>query len=192
MKTYLHISNLPPNLTHFRYLFILIVNAIITNIIELFQLKVQSIKSIISVFFTKTTVRRGTNFIHLYSKAFYSIPYRLQHFLYKNAVRLIEQFSIIKDNIYTSKNVSIRTVLGMNNPYYYPFGMAMGGRNGSVESYRFGFNGMEKDDEVNGNGNHLDMGARAYDNRLGRFMSIDRYSERYPDVSPYLMLLILQ
>jgi hypothetical protein len=34
--------------------------------------------------------------------------------------------------------------------------------------YRYGFNGMEKDDEVkNGKGNSYDFGARMYDSRLG-------------------------
>ncbi|WMJ74875.1 hypothetical protein RCC89_17155 [Cytophagaceae bacterium ABcell3] len=36
---------------------------------------------------------------------------------------------------------------------YYPFGMMMPGRNYSSQDYRYGFNGMEKDDEVKGSGN---------------------------------------
>ena len=32
-----------------------------------------------------------------------------------------------------------------------------------AKSYTYGFNGMEKDDEVKGNGNSLDFGARVYD-----------------------------
>ncbi len=39
--------------------------------------------------------------------------------------------------------------------------------------YRFAFNGMEKDDEVKGIGNSLDFGARIYDSRLGRWLSVD-------------------
>jgi hypothetical protein len=31
---------------------------------------------------------------------------------------------------------------------YYPFGSLMPGRSASSESYSYGFNGMEKDDEV--------------------------------------------
>jgi len=35
--------------------------------------------------------------------------------------------------------------------------------------YRYGFNGMEKDDEVKGvSGSHYDCGARCYDSRVGR------------------------
>ncbi len=50
---------------------------------------------------------------------------------------------------------------------YYPFGMVMPNRNGSSDSYRYGFNGMEKDDEIKGNGNSYDFGARIYDPRVG-------------------------
>ncbi|MDW8274633.1 MAG: RHS repeat-associated core domain-containing protein, partial [Chitinophagales bacterium] len=69
--------------------------------------------------------------------------------------------------------------------HYYPFGMVMPGRSYNSGEYRFGFNGMEKDDEVKGNGNSYDFGARLYDSRLGRFLSIDRLSCKYPYESPY-------
>ena len=51
--------------------------------------------------------------------------------------------------------------------------------------YRFGFNGMEKDDEVKGNGNSLDFGARIYDPRIGRWLSRDPLHMKYPSFSPY-------
>ncbi|MEA3495129.1 MAG: RHS repeat-associated core domain-containing protein [Bacteroidota bacterium] len=53
------------------------------------------------------------------------------------------------------------------------------------ENYRFSFNGMEKDDEVKGNGNSLDFGARIYDPRLGRWLSLDTLQAKYPTISPY-------
>jgi len=40
-------------------------------------------------------------------------------------------------------------------------------------SYRFGFNGQEKDDELKGEGNSYDFGARIYNPRLGIFLSPD-------------------
>ncbi len=43
---------------------------------------------------------------------------------------------------------------------YYSFGMQMPGRQFSGEEYRYGFNGMEKDDELAGEGNSYDFGAR--------------------------------
>jgi RHS repeat-associated protein len=52
-------------------------------------------------------------------------------------------------------------------------------------SYRFGFNGQEQDNEVKGNGNSLDFGARIYDSRLGRWMSLDPLQKKYPALSPY-------
>lgn len=51
--------------------------------------------------------------------------------------------------------------------------------------YRFTFNGMEKDDEVKGVGNSLDFGARIYDSRLGRWLSVDPLSYKFPFASPY-------
>lgn len=49
--------------------------------------------------------------------------------------------------------------------------------------YRFGFNGMEKDDEVKGSGNSLDFGARIYDSRLGKWLSKDKVTKS--DLSSY-------
>jgi RHS repeat-associated protein len=72
---------------------------------------------------------------------------------------------------------------------YYPFGMLMPGRSYSSTAYKYGFNGKEKDDEVKGSGNSLDFGARMYDSRLGRWLSIDQLAKQYPFVSPYIFVL---
>ena len=67
---------------------------------------------------------------------------------------------------------------------YYPFGMVMPGRKySSTTNYRYGFNGKEEDDEVKGDGNSLDFGARIYDGRLGRWLSTDLITK--PFISPY-------
>jgi RHS repeat-associated protein len=55
-----------------------------------------------------------------------------------------------------------------------------------VRRYRYGFNGMEKDEEVKGNGNSLDFGARIYDSRLGRMLGIDPLTQAFPSENPYL------
>jgi len=70
---------------------------------------------------------------------------------------------------------------------YYPFGMQMPGRTFTVgSSYRYGFNGKEKDDEVkNKEGTQLDYGMRIYDTRLGRFLSEDPLRKDYPELTPY-------
>ena len=51
--------------------------------------------------------------------------------------------------------------------------------------YRYGFNGKENDNEVKGNGNQLDYGARILDTRLGRFHSVDPLAKQFAYYSPY-------
>ena len=51
--------------------------------------------------------------------------------------------------------------------------------------YRFGFNGQEKTDDINGIGNSLEFEYRIYDSRLGRFLSVDPISNEYPWNSTY-------
>ena len=51
--------------------------------------------------------------------------------------------------------------------------------------YRFAFNGKEKDDELKGAGNSYDFGARIYDSRIGRWLSLDPSMKKYPNQSPY-------
>ena len=67
----------------------------------------------------------------------------------------------------------------------HSFGMLMKARMFSSEQYRFGFNGKEKTDEVNGDGAVYDYGYRIYDLRLGKFLSVDPISKDYPMLSPY-------
>jgi len=67
--------------------------------------------------------------------------------------------------------------------------MVMPGRSytaASADGYRFGYNGMHKDDEIKGNNNSLDFGARVYDSRIGRWLSIDPLLMNFPDLSPYI------
>ena len=71
---------------------------------------------------------------------------------------------------------------------YYPFGMTMKQAGNVDEDYKYGFNGMEKDDEVSGSGNSYDFGARTYDPRIGRFRSMDPLALKYPEISPYAAL----
>ena len=51
--------------------------------------------------------------------------------------------------------------------------------------YRYGFNGMESDDEIKGEGNSYDFGARIYDSRIGRWLSRDQLEKKYPELNPY-------
>jgi RHS repeat-associated protein len=73
-----------------------------------------------------------------------------------------------------------------NQSEYHPFGMQMPGRNfSSASGYRFGFNGKEKDNELKGDGNSLDFGARMFDSRIGRWFSTDPLRKLYPGLSPF-------
>jgi len=60
---------------------------------------------------------------------------------------------------------------------YYPFGMMMPDRqwyaNSDSSSYRYGFNGQEKDNEVSGIGNSNTAEFWQYDTRLGRRFNVD-------------------
>ncbi|WP_281309715.1 glycoside hydrolase family protein [Flavobacterium flavigenum] len=69
---------------------------------------------------------------------------------------------------------------------YYPFGMLVPSRHGSSDSYRYGFQGQEKDDEIKGGeGNSLNYTFRMHDPRIGRFFARDPLASEYPWNSPY-------
>ncbi len=50
----------------------------------------------------------------------------------------------------------------------------------------YSFNGMEHDNEIKGEGNIYDYGARMLDARIGRWLSIDPKTEKYPMDSPFM------
>jgi len=86
-----------------------------------------------------------------------------------------------ESNIFSHKEADIISVSD-----YYPFGMMMPERHWSSGEYRFGFNSMERDDELKGSGNSYDFGARIYDSRVGRFLSIDPLFSAFPSESNYV------
>ena len=63
--------------------------------------------------------------------------------------------------------------------------MAMPGRTFNSQESPNGFNGKRKDDEIYGSGNAYDFGARIYDPRLARFLSLDPRIKDFPELSPY-------
>jgi RHS repeat-associated protein len=73
----------------------------------------------------------------------------------------------------------------LNYSDYYPFGSLVPQRHASVDSYRYGFQGQEKDDELKGEGNSLNYTYRMHDSRVGRFFAIDPLYKKYPFYSPY-------
>ena len=58
---------------------------------------------------------------------------------------------------------------------YYPYGMLMPGRltQGQPQAYRFGYSGLERDDDLKGGGNSYYTNARLFDPRIGRWLSPD-------------------
>jgi len=73
---------------------------------------------------------------------------------------------------------------------YPAFGSPMPTRQWSDPNskYKYGFNGMEKDDDINVNGGSYDFGARIYDSRLGRWLSLDPLSYKKAFISPFVGL----
>jgi RHS repeat-associated protein len=83
-----------------------------------------------------------------------------------------------------SNRASIRNISD-----YSPFGVQLAERTISGDGYRFGFQGQEKDDEVSGEGNSYDFGARMYNSRIGRWLSCDAKAAKQPSQSPYKAFL---
>ena len=64
--------------------------------------------------------------------------------------------------------------------------MAMPGRTSNSPSYRYGFNGKEKDESGEwGDLTHYDYGFRIYNPGIGKFLSVDPLTSTYPYYTPY-------
>lgn len=66
--------------------------------------------------------------------------------------------------------------------------MQLAQNRGANGAYRYLFNGMEKDDEISGAGDHYDFGARMFRSDLGRWLSIDPLTIKYPQHTPYVFV----
>jgi RHS repeat-associated protein len=85
----------------------------------------------------------------------------------------------------TNTTISYFTADIVSATDYYAFGAVMPDRSFNAAGYRYGFNGKENDNEVKGTGNEQDYGMRIYDDRIGRFLSIDLLTKNYPWYTPY-------
>ncbi len=63
--------------------------------------------------------------------------------------------------------------------------MLLPNRHKSSLSYRYGFQGQEKDDEIKGEGNSMNYKYRMHDPRVGRFFAVDPLEIVYTWNSPY-------
>ena len=63
----------------------------------------------------------------------------------------------------------------------------MPGRSFNSSEYRYGYAGMERDDEIKGSGNHYTTEFRQYDPRIGRWFSVDPLADIPENIgwSPY-------
>jgi RHS repeat-associated protein len=68
---------------------------------------------------------------------------------------------------------------------YYAYGSPVPGRSFNLTAYRYGFNGMELDNEISGGGANYYTQWRPYDPRIGRWWSVDRLAEKFPWWTPY-------
>ncbi len=71
---------------------------------------------------------------------------------------------------------------------YSPYGTMLPHRHGQAAGidYRYGFGGMEADDDVKGEGNSYTTEFRQYDTRIGRWLSLDPLMANFPWQSPYV------
>lgn len=91
--------------------------------------------------------------------------------------------SVITDRSLLTGNIFMPDVLSYSD--YYPFGMQVPTRHGQSDSYRYGFQGQEKDDEIKGEGNSINFKYRMHDPRIGRFFAVDPLSAKFAWNSPY-------
>ena len=71
---------------------------------------------------------------------------------------------------------------------YYPYGSMFPGTNAGLADYEHGYQGKEEFDQLYGEGNAYNFGARIYDPRLGRWLSVDPKAKDSPENSPYIAM----
>ena len=87
---------------------------------------------------------------------------------------------------YTHKNARHkRSVRSRTISDYSPFGVLLPERTIKNEFFRLGFNGMESDEEVKGEGNSYTTEFRQYDTRIGRWLAPDPLGSKAPGWNPY-------
>lgn len=123
----------------------------------------------------------------LVSYTFYVIPRtnQIEFYIGPSAGATSYDYSIVLDNF------KIENVVNPANPMYsavlnnltetYAFGSPLVGRQANANTYRYGFNGKENDNETS----TQDYGMRIYNPRLGRFLSVDPLTAKFSMLTPY-------
>ena len=103
-----------------------------------------------------------------------------------NVLEVVSDRKLAEETAPGSQVVDYYSADVLSQSDYYPFGMQLAGRvDQGTNDYRYGFSGMEKDDEISGNNNSYDFGARLYNPRVGRWSKLDPKAATYPGHSPY-------
>jgi RHS repeat-associated protein len=93
---------------------------------------------------------------------------------------------VISDRkIWTGTPTSAFKACVVSRTDYFPFGMEISSRTLVSDNYKYGYVGLERDNEVSGNGNSYNTEYRQYDPRLGRWKSCDPKRHWFPSMSAY-------
>ena len=86
---------------------------------------------------------------------------------------------------FTDNSVLVYSADVVSYSDYSPYGTLLDGRHGNDDTYRYGFQGQERDDEIKGDGNSYNYEYRMHDPRIGRFFATDPLEAKYSYYSPY-------
>lgn len=140
----------------------------------------------------------GSKRVGMYAKAYELMGAGLLPFPYTQTMSTKQERFELTDHLGNIATVVTGSLLGGNGAGsvnqaevvsaqgYEPFGAMLPERSYSSNTYRFGFQGQEKDDEMHGaTGTSYAFEYRMHDPRVGRFLSIDPLAAKYPWNSPY-------
>jgi RHS repeat-associated protein len=106
---------------------------------------------------------------------------------YELANHIGDVMAVVSDRKLNTADGAMAEVQAAHN--YFPFGMPMPGRSAGNDEYRYGFQGMESEDNLCGENNSYTTEFRQYDPRIGRWLSVDPKAGMYANLSPYVAFL---